>query len=308
MVRGTRENVRALMSQREPIVVFPGGANEVFKRRGEKYKLKWKERLGFARLAIEFGYPIVPFAAVGAEEMLEVVADDRTPVVGQVSSLMKRLVGLPLPPITRGLGPTPFPRPERLYFWFGEPIETERFSTAEGHASARELRDEVRDAVENGILRLLQERKADPRRGLRARLRSGGDPLELPDDPKAAFVTRAFDAWNVAGAEGAAAWLARSVELTDPPEWPDSDTWHGRDAALTRLEDVTTTLHGSWAKVTSIRTMGDQVLVSMKLMVTGEPSATEIGEFHLASRVANDQIQVIRVFLDREQAKAAVGA
>jgi hypothetical protein len=42
----------------------PGGAGEVFKGRGQDYKLLWKERLGFARMAIEFGYPIVPFAAV----------------------------------------------------------------------------------------------------------------------------------------------------------------------------------------------------------------------------------------------------
>ena len=75
MVRGTRANVRALMRDGQNILVFPGGADEVFKARGQEYRLMWKERLGFARLAIEFGYPIVPFAAVGAEEMLHVLAD-----------------------------------------------------------------------------------------------------------------------------------------------------------------------------------------------------------------------------------------
>ena len=86
MVRGTRENVRVLMASGQHVLVFPGGAGEVFKGRGQKYQLLWKVRLGFARLAIEFGYPIVPFAAVGAEEMLEVVADSHTPVVAQVSN------------------------------------------------------------------------------------------------------------------------------------------------------------------------------------------------------------------------------
>jgi 1-acyl-sn-glycerol-3-phosphate acyltransferase len=114
MVRGTRDNVRALMREDEHVLVFPGGADEVFKRRGQKYQLLWKERLGFARLAIEFGYPIVPFAAVGAEEMYDVVADDATPGYRQVSALMKRLVGVPLPPEPRGAGPTLLPRPERL--------------------------------------------------------------------------------------------------------------------------------------------------------------------------------------------------
>ena len=75
MVRGTRENVRELMRRGEDVLVFPGGSGEVFKHRDQKYRLLWKERLGFARLAIEFGYPIVPFSAVGAEEMYDIVAD-----------------------------------------------------------------------------------------------------------------------------------------------------------------------------------------------------------------------------------------
>jgi len=75
MVRGTRENVRALMGEGQTVLVFPGGAREVNKRRGEKYQLMWKERIGFARLAIEHGYPIIPFAAVGAEEMLDIVGE-----------------------------------------------------------------------------------------------------------------------------------------------------------------------------------------------------------------------------------------
>jgi len=56
------------MGERATVLVFPGGAPEVNKRRGEKYQLMWKERIGFARLAIQYSYPIVPFAAVGAEE------------------------------------------------------------------------------------------------------------------------------------------------------------------------------------------------------------------------------------------------
>jgi 1-acyl-sn-glycerol-3-phosphate acyltransferase len=79
MVRGTRENVRALMRERQNVLVFPGGAREVNKRRGERYQLMWKERIGFARLAIEHRYPVVPFAAVGAEEMLDVVVDVNNP-------------------------------------------------------------------------------------------------------------------------------------------------------------------------------------------------------------------------------------
>jgi 1-acyl-sn-glycerol-3-phosphate acyltransferase len=173
MVRGTRENVRALMDQRETVLVFPGGAREVNKRRGEKYQLMWKERVGFARLAMEHGYPIVPFAAVGAEEMLDIVIDENNPAYAHFTDLVKKLTGWPMQPLAHGIGPTLVPHPERLYFWFGAPIETTRFKGRhEDDRAAGTIRDEVRLAVEAGIAFLLAEREADPRRGLRRRLLS----------------------------------------------------------------------------------------------------------------------------------------
>jgi 1-acyl-sn-glycerol-3-phosphate acyltransferase len=170
MVRGARENVRVLMREGQNVLVFPGGAGEVFKGRGQDYQLMWKERLGFARLAIEFGHPIVPFAAVGAEEMLRVTLDHQTPVVAQISALMRRLAGVRLPPLVRGIGPTVVPRPERLYFWFGNPVDTARYhGAAEDDAAAREVRDLVKDRVERQIAGLLALREQDPGRRLRPR-------------------------------------------------------------------------------------------------------------------------------------------
>jgi 1-acyl-sn-glycerol-3-phosphate acyltransferase len=130
----------------------------------------WKERLGFARLAIEFGYPIVPFAAVGAEEMLRVLVDHQTPVAAQISAVMRRMVGVPLPPVARGIGPTVMPRPERLYFYFGSPVDTARYErAADDDTAAREVRDLVKHRVERQIAGLLALREQDPRRRLRPR-------------------------------------------------------------------------------------------------------------------------------------------
>jgi 1-acyl-sn-glycerol-3-phosphate acyltransferase len=176
MVRGTRHNVRALMRERQTIVVFPGGSREVNKRRGQQYQLLWRERIGFARLAIEHGYPVVPFAAVGAEEMLDVIVDRATPVYGQFAALYEKLMGFAPPPVVRGVGLTPLPRPERLYFWFGEPIDTTRYRGSDDDtAAACELRDEVKLAILLGIQFLRDERDLDPNRGLLARLRRRGD-------------------------------------------------------------------------------------------------------------------------------------
>jgi 1-acyl-sn-glycerol-3-phosphate acyltransferase len=173
MVRGTRDNVRALMRDGQTVLVFPGGAREVHKRKGEKYKLIWKERLGFARLAIEHGCPIIPFAAVGGEEMLDVLVDHNNPLYGPLSGMVEKVAGAPLFPVVRGVGLTPVPRPERLYFWFGEPIDTARFAGRhEDDAAARAVRDEVKAAVEGGIAFLQAERESDPNRGLLPRLRA----------------------------------------------------------------------------------------------------------------------------------------
>ncbi|MGE5441823.1 MAG: hypothetical protein ACM3Q0_02020, partial [Bacteroidota bacterium] len=57
------------------IVVFPGGGREVARRKGEQYKLIWKARTGFVRMAIRYGYPVVPFAQVGADDAFDILVD-----------------------------------------------------------------------------------------------------------------------------------------------------------------------------------------------------------------------------------------
>jgi 1-acyl-sn-glycerol-3-phosphate acyltransferase len=149
-VPGTRENAAELMRRGEPILVFPGGAREANKRRGEKYTLVWQQRRGFAVVAIEQGYPIVPFAAIGAEEMLEVVLDDSNGLHRSASRLTRKATGIPLPSITRGIGPTPIPRPAKLHFWFGDPIDTTVFQGL-GEPGAWKLREQVKLEIESGI-------------------------------------------------------------------------------------------------------------------------------------------------------------
>jgi 1-acyl-sn-glycerol-3-phosphate acyltransferase len=148
----------------------------VNQRRGQQYQLLWKERIGFARLAIEHGYPIVPIAAVGADDMLDVIVDRNTPIYGQLADLYERLLGFPTPPVVRGVGPTPIPRLERLYFWFGEPVDSARFgSRFDDTEAARALRDQVRQDILVGIQSLRDERDEDPHRSLLSRLRGRGE-------------------------------------------------------------------------------------------------------------------------------------
>lgn len=170
-VDGTRDNCRALMQAGESILVFPGGAREVFKHKGEAYKLIWKERIGFVRMAVEFGYPIVPVAAVGAEECYEIVIDSEELLSTPLGPLLRRVTSRPdeIPPVVRGIGP--LPKPQRFYFAFGAPIETRRYRGRQDDAElCLRLRRRVEYALEGQIARLLEERRHDPDRRLRQRL------------------------------------------------------------------------------------------------------------------------------------------
>jgi hypothetical protein len=87
-----------------------------------------------------------------------------------LARLSKKVTGFPVPPVVRGVGLTPLPRPERLYFWFGEPIETTGFADRDDDTAARAVRDEVKQSLMAGIQFLRDERDKDPDRDLTKRL------------------------------------------------------------------------------------------------------------------------------------------
>jgi 1-acyl-sn-glycerol-3-phosphate acyltransferase len=178
-VNGTRANCAALMRRGEHILVFPGGAREVFKHKGEAYRLIWKERYGFVQLAIEQGYSITPYATVGAEEAFDVLLDSRDYMETPLGRYLKRRGiadrylrgGEEFPPVVRGLGLTAIPRPEKLYFSIGQPIETARYEGRSGDpAVLRRLRGRVSRSLEQLIAELQDYRTRDTRPGKLRRL------------------------------------------------------------------------------------------------------------------------------------------
>ena len=175
VVVGSRENCARLMEGGAHVLVFPGGGREVAKRKGEAYKLIWKERTGFARMAIEHGYPITPFASVGPEECFDILVDANDVLQSPLGKFLERTGiaekllrgGDALMPLARGLGFTMFPRPERFYFAFGEAIDTKLFKGKHDDGAALvAVREEVRAAVEAEIAKLLEFRAKDPKRRL----------------------------------------------------------------------------------------------------------------------------------------------
>ncbi|MBI2390476.1 MAG: acyltransferase family protein [Deltaproteobacteria bacterium] len=158
VIDGTRENCAALMAAGEAVLVFPGGSREVAKRKGERYRLFWKDRLGFAKMALRHRCTIVPFGAVGADDAYDIVVDGddllRTPV-GKLGRKLGVLDEDFLPPIVRGHRGTPLPKPERLYFRFEPPIGTAEWDGRDDETAARAVRDRTRAAIEHALTELL---------------------------------------------------------------------------------------------------------------------------------------------------------
>lgn len=168
-VHGTPEVCSALMNAGEHIIVFPGGAREVMKNRGEEYRLVWKNRTGFARMAMQHGYDIIPFAALGADDAYSIRYDSqrfRQSLLGKVvkkTGLMDSLFrgGDTLGPLVTGVAGTTIPRPEKMYFMFGERISTAALQDEYQNKAAQwQVRKQVEMAIYNQL---------DALRGIRAK-------------------------------------------------------------------------------------------------------------------------------------------
>ncbi|CAJ2632505.1 unnamed protein product [Trifolium pratense] len=62
-------NLFKLLSSKSHVLLYPGGMREALPRKGEEYKLFWPEQSEFVRMAARFGAKIVPFGAVGEDDL-----------------------------------------------------------------------------------------------------------------------------------------------------------------------------------------------------------------------------------------------
>ena len=171
-VPGTRENCRRLMESGQHVLVFPGGAREVAKRRDEINQLVWKKRTGFVYMAIEQGFDIIPFASLGCDEAYDIVYDGDDFANGwlgkrllgndKVNSLMRG--GDLFMPLVKGIGPTLLPKAEPFHFSIGKPIPTAHLQGQENDPAVLwQLREQVSDAITSMLSSMDEARKAQPR-------------------------------------------------------------------------------------------------------------------------------------------------
>lgn len=167
-VVGAPDTAGELMRHNETILVFPGGGREINKFKGEEYQLNWRGRSGFARLAVEHGYPIVPVGLVGGDDVYKslVTRDSRLGRLSQaVSTRLSGDADMAMP-LLRGIGPTLLPRPQRMYLRFGDPIDTTKPKTESADTWVTTVRDNTQHELEAILRDLLALRADDPFREL----------------------------------------------------------------------------------------------------------------------------------------------
>ncbi len=145
----------ALRDWGRDVVVWPGGDLDTWRPYSERYKCRFANRKGYARLALEAGVPIVPVAHAGSHETLVVLTD------GQ--GIARRLhlpelfrahifpIHLSLPFMV-GIGPLPhLPPPVRMRYRFAPAIWPEPGAHASDEAAVVDLDARVRASMQHEL-------------------------------------------------------------------------------------------------------------------------------------------------------------
>jgi 1-acyl-sn-glycerol-3-phosphate acyltransferase len=167
-VVGSPETARELMRHNETILVFPGGGREIAKFKGEEYHLNWNGRSGFARVAVENNYPVVPVGLVGGDDVDKSLVARDSALARLNQSISTKLTGKAdmAMPLMRGIGPTLIPRPQRMYLHFGEAIDTAKPAGASVENWVSSVRNNTQESLEAILADLLAVRAHDPFREL----------------------------------------------------------------------------------------------------------------------------------------------
>ncbi|XP_048001108.1 transmembrane protein 68 isoform X2 [Leguminivora glycinivorella] len=152
VIPGTVGECVAVLQKGSPLAISPGGVYEA-QFGDHTYKLYWKNRLGFARVAIQAKVPIIPMVTRNVREAFR--------TVGWLRGACRRVYAatrVPLAPVYGGF-------PVKLVTHLGKPIEYDPSLTPEQLAKkvAKAIEDLVEEhqTVPGNILRALTERIID---------------------------------------------------------------------------------------------------------------------------------------------------
>ena len=153
----------ALLNRNAPVLVYPGGDLDAFKPHARRHEIVFGERLGFVRLALRTGAPLVPVVSIGAHEGFFIVADGAE--FARRSGL-KRLTRMEVLPLVVGLpwgvflGTGPYlPLPVRMRLEILPAITWPNLGPddANDETVVRRCREEVRQAMQDTLDRLARD-------------------------------------------------------------------------------------------------------------------------------------------------------
>lgn len=144
-----------LLQRGELVLVFPEGVNGTGKPWSERYRLRRFGRGGFVSTAIRSRVPVIPISVVGSEETYPMLANLKP---------LADLLGFPYFPLTPTwpwLGPLGLiPLPSKWSIQFHEPIRTDDLPLSAANDAARiaQISDQVRETIQQGLVRGLEAR------------------------------------------------------------------------------------------------------------------------------------------------------
>ena len=162
-VMGHPEVCSALMKDGQDLLVLPGGAHEAVKPARDMYELQWKERYGFVKLAAKHGYTIMPIGLVGPDEFYGHLMEGEDLPEAPIGRLLQRMGILTddtrrdmLPPVPVGALGSLFPKPQRCYIGFGEPIDLSQYKGRTPTKKQQQaIRSQVAEQIETQLAELL---------------------------------------------------------------------------------------------------------------------------------------------------------
>ncbi|CAH8358050.1 unnamed protein product [Eruca vesicaria subsp. sativa] len=179
---GVREALHRKVRNGFSMFGFLRGYNDIVSLQDEEYKLFWPEHSEFVRIASKFGARIIPFGAVGEDDLIQMVLDYNDQMkIPFLKNLIEEIThdtiklrndeegevrnqDLHMPGIIPKI-------PGRYYVYFGKPIETKgREKELIDKEKAHEVYLEVKSEVERCMTYLKTKRETDPYRNILPRL------------------------------------------------------------------------------------------------------------------------------------------